>query len=245
MDGFRAGANQLAPPATLAAHLDEQLGRWPATGPFDVVGSVRRQRPGWDGQVCPAYAMAGPGGTVLSVPPDRVARAGDLAAGGVAAVLGDLGEVVGRPSMRTARMVFRWCTDPTALPEAGSWGPAGDPGVPEWLRPFGGEVLLATDDAGQHLGGVGIKRHDRHGAELAVVIARPARGRGLARRLVAQAARRVLDEGSIPTYLHLPDNTASARVADAAGFVDPGWTAYLAKPPESVRARLQRLTGRR
>jgi predicted GNAT family acetyltransferase len=49
------------------------------------------------------------------------------------------------------------------------------------------------------------------------------RGHGLARRLVAQAARRVIDEGKVPTYLHDPGNTASARVADAAGFPDRGW----------------------
>ncbi|PWU56502.1 GNAT family N-acetyltransferase, partial [Micromonospora globispora] len=51
-------------------------------------------------------------------------------------------------------------------------------------------------------------------------------GRGLARRLVAQAARRVLDEGAVPTYLHAFDNPASARVAEAAGFPDRGWTSY-------------------
>ena len=53
-----------------------------------------------------------------------------------------------------------------------------------------------------------------------------ARGRGLARRLVAQAARRVLEEGAVPTYLHETANVASARVADAAGFPDRGWRAY-------------------
>jgi predicted GNAT family acetyltransferase len=46
----------------------------------------------------------------------------------------------------------------------------------------------------------------------------------LARRLVAQAARRVVDGGMVATYLHDPANTASARVAEAAGFPDHGWT---------------------
>jgi len=40
---------------------------------------------------------------------------------------------------------------------------------------------------------------------------------------VAQAARRVIADGAVPTYLHAFDNTASARVADAAGFPDRGW----------------------
>ena len=56
-----------------------------------------------------------------------------------------------------------------------------------------------------------------------MVTAERARGRGLARRLVAQAARRVLAGGALPTYLHAPDNEASARVARAAGFPDRGW----------------------
>ena len=54
--------------------------------------------------------------------------------------------------------------------------------------------------------------------------AEAARGRGLARRLVAQAARYVVDNGRVATYLHDPANTASARVADAAGFPDKGWS---------------------
>ena len=70
---------------------------------------------------------------------------------------------------------------------------------------------------------MGLKHHDRHGWELAVGTEARARGKGLARRLVAQAARRVIDEGAIPTYQHDPANVASARVADAAGFPDRGW----------------------
>jgi GNAT superfamily N-acetyltransferase len=117
---------------------------------------------------------------------------------------------------------FRWSTSPTPGPDEGVWLPADAPRVPVWLRPFGGEVLVAFDGSG-YAAGVGIKRHDRYGHELAVVTAERARGRGLARRLVAQAARRVLAEGALPTYLHAPGNEASARVARAAGFPDRGW----------------------
>jgi predicted GNAT family acetyltransferase len=95
------------------------------------------------------------------------------------------------------------------------------------LRPFGGEVLVVLDpDDGGYLAGVGIKRHDGYGHELSVGTAPQARGQGLARKLVAQAARRVLDEGAVPTYLHALDNEASARVAEAAGFPDQGWTCF-------------------
>jgi GNAT superfamily N-acetyltransferase len=246
VDRSRTGVDQAAPPATLVGHLDALLGGWPPTGPLDIVGSVRRELPGWDGSVCPALGLTAAGGTVLSVPPDQVARVAAAARRrGVAALLGDVGGAVGRPSLRTVPLVFRWCTDPAPLPEAGSWLPAADPRVPHWLHPFGGEVLVAQDDAGEHLGGVGIKRHHGNGAELAVVTARHARSQGLGRRLVAQAARRILDEGSVPTYLHLRDNVASARLAGAVGFRDPGWTMVAALPQLSVRARVQNLARRR
>ena len=244
MDGFRIRADQV--PAPLAAHLDALLGDWPPEGPLRVVGSVHRERPGWDGTVCPAVALTTATGTVLSVPPDRVDRVRSLVRErGADVVLGQLGGAVGRRSLRTVRWVYRWCTDPVDLPEAGVWRPVADPGLPAWLRPFGGEALVAADPAGEQLGAVAVKRHHGGGAELAVVVARAARGRGLGRRLVAQAARRVLDEGAIPTYLHGPDNIGSARLADAVGFVDPGWTQRAAMPAETVRARLQRLAGRR
>ena len=133
-----------------------------------------------------------------------------------------LPQLLGRPGV-AGRGVFRWSVTPAPLPDVGVWLPADDPRVPPWLRPFGGDVLVVLDgDA--YVAGVGVKRHDAAGHELAVGTEEAARGRGLARRLVAQAARRVLDGGAVPTYLHAPDNVASARAADAAGFPDLGWS---------------------
>ncbi len=85
---------------------------------------------------------------------------------------------------------------------------------------------MTFDDHGRVIAGVGIKVHDQYGQELSVVTEEAARGLGLARRLVATAARRILTEGSVPTYLHAPDNTASARVAEAVGFPDRGGKVY-------------------
>jgi len=82
---------------------------------------------------------------------------------------------------------------------------------------------VAFDDAGEYAAGVGRKRHDDFGQELAVATEPAHRRRGLARSLVAQAAKRVYDEGAIATYLHRPDNEGSAAVAVAAGFPDLGW----------------------
>jgi GNAT superfamily N-acetyltransferase len=224
----------------LRHHLTVWLGRWPAAVPLDVVGSVRRSEPGWDGRIHPAIGIQAPGartpgGAVLSVPADRVdaARAiadqaiGSAARDPIEGLLAALPDAVGYSSRGAFRAVFRWTVNPAPLPDAGIWIAANDAVVPGWLRVFNGDVLIARDPrSGAYLAGVGIKQHDQYGHELAVGTEPAARGRGLARRLVAQAARRVLDEGAIPTYLHSFSNVASAKVAEAAGLRDEGWTAF-------------------
>lgn len=210
---------------TLAAHLSGWLGKWPGDGAgLTVVGSSRRTEPGWDGTVIAVVGVsAADGRGVLSVPPSAVDA--------VAAVVAE-GNLAGVPAAAGVRGrfftgVFRWSTSPADLPDAGEWLAADDPSVPEWLRPFGGEVLVAVDpDTGEHLSGVGVKRHDAYGHELAVGTVPAAEGRGLGRRLVAQAARRVLDEGAVPTYVHAADNHGSAHLAAAAGFPDLGWAIH-------------------
>ncbi len=213
----------------LDAHLQSWLGQWPPRAPVDVVASEGRRQPGWDGHVRPLLGVgAGELGTVLSITPDRAEAVRDVvhATGGlteparaqVAALLG--GGVVGTGVFRRAEAV----PGPDVLADAGEWVDADDPRLPEWLLPFNGGVLVALDDAGAYAAGVGVKRHDDVGHELSVGTDPAHRGRGLARRLVAQAARRLLTDGATVTYLHDPDNLASARVADAAGFPDRGWT---------------------
>lgn len=211
----------------LLHHLVTWLGQWPAGQPLVVVGSAKREEPGWDGNLHPAVGVGAPSGRVLSVAPAWTAAVRRLARDRPDALLHELPGAVGFPDRGSYQAVFRWTLEPAPLPDAGSWVPADDPAVPDWLRPFGGEVLLARDpDNGGYLAGVGIKRHDQYGHELSVGTAPAARNKGLARRLVAQAARRVLDEGAVPTYLHGTGNQASARVAEAAGLPDRGWTAF-------------------
>ncbi|MCI2975903.1 MAG: GNAT family N-acetyltransferase [Ferrimicrobium sp.] len=118
---------------------------------------------------------------------------------------------------------FRFAFSVPDLGEPGIWVSASDPGIPAWLHSFGTKVLVAYDDDHNVIAGVGLKRHDSFARELAVVTEPQARGRGLAKALVAQAARQVLRDGMIPTYLHAPDNQASAKVAEATGFIDRGW----------------------
>ncbi|MEQ4723189.1 GNAT family N-acetyltransferase [Nonomuraea sp. B19D2] len=213
----------------LVAHLTHWLGGWPATTGLDIIGNPARIRPGWDGKTHPVIGIASPEQGVLSVPPEHARTVAEqYAEDKDVAVLGpQVPALVGFPERAWFTAVYRWTTRPAPLPDAGVWVPADEPEVPDWLRPFGGDVLVAWDPvSGAYLAGVGVKRHDAHGHELAVVTAPEARGRGLARKLVAQASRRVLDEGAIPTYMHSPENLASAAVAEAAGFSDMGWVAF-------------------
>jgi GNAT superfamily N-acetyltransferase len=211
----------------LVAHLMSWAGGWPPATPATVTGNPRNAAPGWDGQVHPVTGVVDPEGRALiGVPPVYEAAARDAAirAGGdLAALLRELPAVLDEPAQVVFAGTFRWTTAPTALADAGEWVSVDDPAVPDWLHPFGGQVLIARDGDGRYLAGVGVKRHDAYGHELSVGTEPEARGHGLARRLVAQAARSLLEAGVVVTYLHDPANLASAHVADAAGFPDLGW----------------------
>ncbi|TDB79404.1 GNAT family N-acetyltransferase [Micromonospora sp. KC721] len=215
----------------LYLHLVTWLGQWPAGPGLHVVGSRRRGRPAWDGRLRPAIAVRAGDSTVLSVPPERVAAIRALARDLEAGLLAALPAAVGQPGWVVHHDTFRWSLAPAPLPDVGEWTDPADPILPSWLHLFDREVLVVRDADGGYLAGVGVKRHDAHGHELAVGTVPAARGRGLARRLVAQAARRVLDEGAVPTYRHNPANVASARVAAAAGFPDRGWRSFGVYPP--------------
>ena len=215
-------------PEILARHLRDWLGGWPPSGSgVTVVGSAHRATPGWDGLVHDVVGVSTPSHAVLSVPLDKVDAVAELVAGDdleadIASLSAGMGAVLGRPGV-LSRGLFRWTLDPTDIPDAGEWVPMEDPRVPDWLKPFNSDVLIAWDDDGKYGAGVGRKMHDDFGHELSVVTEEPLRGRGIGRALVATAARRVIAEGRVPTYLHAPDNYASAKVADAAGFPDVGW----------------------
>ncbi|MEP4590440.1 MAG: GNAT family N-acetyltransferase [Ilumatobacter sp.] len=215
----------------LRRHLRSWVGGWPPPSPgIHVVGDPARLEPTWDGARRPLQGVGDGTGTVLAVPPDSVERVRAALSGGLDRPgLGDeLGEIlaVGPSSFGTG--VFRTAVHVADdLDDVGEWFEEFDERLPEWLRPFNGPLLVAFDDDGvTPIAGVGIKVHDRYGQELAVVTEEAARGRGLARGLVATAARRTLAEGPAPTYLHERSNAASARVAEAVGFHDRGWTVH-------------------
>jgi GNAT superfamily N-acetyltransferase len=217
-------ADELTVEARLGAHLTDWLGAWPPAGPLTVVGHPGRARPGWDGQVHDVLGVSTADGAVLSVRPE-LAEPARGAATSWAGLAEGLPTALGRPEARGFYGTFRFSTAPTDLPDAGEWLPTDDPRLPDWLRPFAPHVLVHLHN-GRYAAGVGLKRHNQFGLELAVGTDERYRGRGLAARLVAQAARHVLAAGGVPIYLHDPANTASARTASAAGFPDLGWQVF-------------------
>jgi GNAT superfamily N-acetyltransferase len=214
----------------LEAHLRAYLGVWPpATATAtqaEVVGSVARVAPAWDGAHLPAIVVRSPIGTVVSVRPETVGpaqRVADELDPAEADFPSRLADAVGAPGRVSPWLPLRWSVDPAPLADVGEWVDVSHPALPDWLRAFASPVLVALDGDGAYLGGVGLKPHTDHGIEVAVGTAEAARGRGVARRLVAQAGRWLLAKGVVPLYVHAPDNVPSARVADAAGFPDRGW----------------------
>ncbi len=206
----------------LFRHLEDWLGSWPpARGKVTIVGSVRREQPGWNGRARPVAGIQTPEGTVLSVPPSTVGAVQALG-DDVETIAAGLAGALGLDGWRFVSGVFRWSDDPAPTDHPGTWVPPHDPRIPSWLQPFNADVLVAFTGDGV-AAGVGRKVHNAWGHELAVVTEPGHRGKGWARRLVAQAAHRVLESGAIPTYLHSPTNAASARTADASGFPDRGW----------------------
>jgi GNAT superfamily N-acetyltransferase len=204
----------------LAGHLRRSLGAWPPPpGGLIVTTSAARTEPGWDGIVRSFQCVRTPDGAVVSVHPDLLDSARDLGPT-LADAVPALEELLG--GHRLVDVMFRWTGEPVALEPLGEWVPCEDDRVPAWLKPFGGDVLVLLEDD-RYVGGVGLKKHDDFASEISVGTEEAARGRGIARRLVTTAARRVLDEGKVPTYLHDLRNVASGHVAEASGFHDIGW----------------------
>jgi len=222
----------------LESHLRSALGMWPPRADKTVSVATSRQRafPGWDGVVVPAVGLETPSGTVVSVPPHLLHDVAQTLAATPVDPLDGIGEIVRERLARESlqRVVYRWLS-PTEvvadLDDIGDWHPRRRTDDPLWLEPFDGGVLIATVD-GRHAGALGLKAHDEHVAEIAVVVPSERRESGIARRLVAQATRAILASGRTALYLHLPDNTASARVAEAVGYSDEGWR-LLEWPPRN------------
>lgn len=208
----------------IARHLEHRLGAWPPSAEIDVVGSVLRDVPEWDGVRRPVLGVGTPAGMVISVRPDVVEAVRDLAASGFDAMSAGIGELLGRAGVGLGVNDFRFLQEIVELDPLGEWVAPEDSRIPSWLRPFNGGILIACDEDDRYMAGVGLKLHDEFASEIAVGTEPEFRGRGLARRLVATAARRLVAEDKTATYEHVRSNDRSAAVAIAAGFSDLGWT---------------------
>jgi GNAT superfamily N-acetyltransferase len=100
---------------------------------------------------------------------------------------------------------------------------ATDPHLPDWvIGHFTGEAWVVLGEDGQVLSTAVLKRYDDRLREISVGTSEAARGKGLAKAVVAAAARAVLAEGRAVLYNHDPDNRASARVAEWVGLHELG-----------------------
>lgn len=205
--------------------LRTTLGTWPPVPRTVTIStSPSRVAPGWDGRVRPFSGVRTPDGAVVSVPADLVDRARRLITDDATITPGlrELGLVRDEVTPWT----MRWVTDDRGLADLeplGQWVAPDHPAVPQWVAPFPGEVLAAFDDDGAYLGVVALKPVAATAVEISVGTDERSRGLGIARRLVATAARAQLEEGLAVLYVHAVDNDASAKVAEAVGLTDRGW----------------------
>lgn len=212
----------------LNAHFLQWIGAIPRPGHPQLVITELRDAPGWDGKVRPIQGVAGPEGTVLAISPDY---AGVFAGVDLVALFEDAGKSDGNARIErrlgmpvaAGMPIFRWSEATPVLPEPGQWVETDDPRIPDWLRPFNGGILVALDADERYMAGVGLKRHNDIAREISVGSESRHRGKGLATRLVAQAAREIIGGGGVPIYQHGGGNLASARAATSAGFPDRGW----------------------
>jgi RimJ/RimL family protein N-acetyltransferase len=118
---------------------------------------------------------------------------------------------------------------------------AGDEEMAEWLdrlpQPYtladarfyigmeGEEKFAVTEaDSGQVVGSIGLRWDTQESAaEVGYWIRRDARGRGLMTRAVVLVSRHAFDSGAARVFLRAdPENVASCRVAEKAGFSREG-----------------------
>jgi GNAT superfamily N-acetyltransferase len=213
----------------LNTFLSSRLGTWPPNRGLELRHCDLRDQPRWDGGVQPFLGIESPVGTVITfsakIFPCGTAldpREVEDELGGADAHI-TIPRLFQHPEMHFGRGVFRYLGEFVDLPGIGEWVQTSDPRLPAWLRPFNGGVLVHWAEDGSYAAGVGLKKHNEHGSEISVGTDPAHRGQGLAQKLVACAARHIWDQGAIPLYLHGATNTASARVAEKAGFPDRGW----------------------
>jgi hypothetical protein len=186
------------------------------------------------GASLPVRAFLHQHGAAIAVVPGHAALVRSLL-GMHADVRATLAAVAGRLSARVAVTAARTGVEIPPPAVEVTVIRATDPRLPEWVVGyFSGHAWVVLDGDGGVLSTAVLKRYDARLREIAVGTTERARGRGLARAVVAAAARAVLAEGRAVLYLHDERNRASARVAEAVGLTEIGRLAMVV--PEHSRA---------
>ncbi len=127
-----------------------------------------------------------------------------------------------------AEVLFQWANDPAVRAAAFSPDPIAWEDHRGWfkdrLADSGCRVFLALDGEDRPLGQVSFEGLGKGEAETGVSVARESRGSGLGGRLIGLAAEAVFRSGVFHT-LHAfvkPDNIASQRAFESAGFQNKG-----------------------
>jgi len=169
-----------------------------------------------------AYAYHG--GVVAGAAREHLAVVREELAGDPAGAMTAVRRIASRLGGRSIAVVNRTGVDipSPAVPVAVT--DADDPRLPAWVRGYftGTAWVVTGDDNGKVLSTAVLKRYDDRLREISVGTEDAARGRGLARAVVAAAARAVLAEGRAVLYNHELGNVASARVAESVGLHELG-----------------------
>ena len=117
----------------------------------------------------------------------------------------------------------RWTTVPTPYSEddAQDWV---DASAEEHAEGLGVNLVVLDAASGELLGAIGLMEHAPAIPRVGYWVKREARGRGAASRALTLVSRWALDELGLPRLelITHPDNVASQRVAEKAGFVREG-----------------------
>src|SRR6266540_2792743 len=178
-----------------------------------------------------ARAFVRHGGAVVGVAPEQAARLRDLLDGhdtvapALKALAAELPGHMFSGTARTGVVIPAPVVEVTVLD-------ASDPRLPQWVQGhFVGEAWVVME-GGEVLSTAVLKRYDERLREISVGTAPSARGRGLARAVVAAAARFVLAEDRAVLYNHAVDNDVSARMSSAPTM---RWSPTAARAPNTAR----------
>lgn len=148
----------------------------------------------------------------------RVVEGWERAAGAVPAI-------AARPARRTdATLLLAWRNDPATRAASRSTAEVDQAEHEAWLGRVladPGRMLLVVEEQGEPVGTVRFDREEPELWEVSVTVAPEARGRGLARQVLAAgeaAWRREVGTGPAVLASVRPDNTASTRLFRSAGY---------------------------